>query len=163
MASLQLRIGAQITRKYAHNLLIDVYSIYLYTFNFYNIQYWKVFLVYNITHWGRVTHICVGNLTIIGSDNGLSPGRRQAIIWSILNQCWIIVNWTLRNKLQWNFNRNSDIFIQENGFENVVCKMASICLGLNELIGLGLVGAQVAPHIVREVGRKIVSRDVNTA
>ena len=33
-----------------------------------------------LTHWGRVTHICVGNQTIIGSDNGLSPGRRQAII-----------------------------------------------------------------------------------
>ena len=33
-----------------------------------------------LTHLGRVTHICVGNLTIIGSDNGLSPGRRQAII-----------------------------------------------------------------------------------
>ena len=32
--------------------------------------------------WGRVTHICVGNQTIIGSDNGLSPGRRQAIIWT---------------------------------------------------------------------------------
>ena len=29
-----------------------------------------------------MTHICVGNLTIIGSDNGLSPGRRQAIIWT---------------------------------------------------------------------------------
>ena len=27
-------------------------------------------------------HICIGNLTIIGSDNGLSPGRRQAIIWT---------------------------------------------------------------------------------
>ena len=27
-----------------------------------------------------MTHICVGNLTIIGPDNGLSPGRRQAII-----------------------------------------------------------------------------------
>ena len=27
-------------------------------------------------------HICVGNLTIIGPDNGLSPGRRQAIIWT---------------------------------------------------------------------------------
>ena len=27
-------------------------------------------------------HIYVGNLTIIGSDNGLSPGRRQAIIWT---------------------------------------------------------------------------------
>ena len=35
-----------------------------------------------LTHWGRVTHICVGNLTITGSDNGLSPGRRQAIIWT---------------------------------------------------------------------------------
>ena len=34
----------------------------------------------NSTHWGRVTHICVGNLTTIGSDNGLSPDRRQAII-----------------------------------------------------------------------------------
>ena len=35
-----------------------------------------------LTHWGRVTHQCVGNLTIIGSDNGLSPGRRQAITWT---------------------------------------------------------------------------------
>ena len=34
------------------------------------------------SHWGRVTHICVTKLTIIGSDNGLSPGRRQAIIWT---------------------------------------------------------------------------------
>ena len=33
------------------------------------------------THWGRVTHICVDILTIIGSDNGLSPGRHQAINW----------------------------------------------------------------------------------
>ena len=31
-------------------------------------------------HWGRVTHICVSNPTIIGWDNGLSPSRRQAII-----------------------------------------------------------------------------------
>ena len=36
----------------------------------------------NLTHWGRVTHICVSKLTIIGSDNGLSPDRRQAIIWT---------------------------------------------------------------------------------
>ena len=35
-----------------------------------------------LTHWGRVTHICVRKLTIIGSDNGLSPDRRQAIIWT---------------------------------------------------------------------------------
>ena len=28
-----------------------------------------------------MTHICVSKLTTIGSDNGLSPGRCQAIIW----------------------------------------------------------------------------------
>ena len=38
--------------------------------------------IVSLTHWGRMTHRCVGNLTIIGSDNGLSPGRRQAIIWT---------------------------------------------------------------------------------
>ena len=26
--------------------------------------------------------MCVSRLTIIGSDNGLSPGRPQAIIWT---------------------------------------------------------------------------------
>ena len=35
-----------------------------------------------LTHWGRATHICIVKLTIIGSDNGLSPWRHQAIIWS---------------------------------------------------------------------------------
>ena len=35
-----------------------------------------------LTHWGRVTHICVSSLTIVASNNGLSPGRRQAIIWT---------------------------------------------------------------------------------
>ena len=50
-----------------------------------------------------------------------------------LNQCWNIINWNLRNKLQWNFNRNSYNFIHENAFENVVWKMAAICVGLNVL------------------------------
>ena len=35
-----------------------------------------------LTHWGRVTHICVAYLTIIASDNDLSPSRRQAISWT---------------------------------------------------------------------------------
>ena len=29
-----------------------------------------------------MTHICLSKLTIIGSDNGRSPGRRQVIIWT---------------------------------------------------------------------------------
>ena len=32
----------------------------------------------HLTHWARVAHICVDNLTIIGSYNGLSRGRREA-------------------------------------------------------------------------------------
>ena len=55
-------------------------------------QYWtlnhschrcKVTMMINIlTHWGRVTHLGVSRLTIIGSDNGLPPDRRQAIVWT---------------------------------------------------------------------------------
>ena len=63
----------------------------------------------SLTPWGRVTHICINKLTIIGS-----------------NQFWNIVNWTLRNKLQWNFNRNSCIFIKKKASQNVVSKMAAI-------------------------------------
>ena len=36
----------------------------------------------SITQWGQVTHICVSNLTIIGSVNGLLSGQCQAIIWT---------------------------------------------------------------------------------
>ena len=43
-----------------------------------------------------------------------------------LNQCWNIVNWTPVHEIQWNLNPNSNIFIQENAFENVVWKMAAI-------------------------------------
>ena len=78
-----------------------------------------VSVTWPLTHWGRMTHICVSKLTITGSDNGLSSGRHQAIIWDI-------VNWNVVNKLQWNLKRNSYIFIQENAFENVVCEMAAI-------------------------------------
>ena len=73
-----------------------------------------------LLHWGRVMHICISKLAIIGSDNGLSPGWRQAIIW--INVGILLI----RIKLQWNRNRNLHIFIQENAFESVVCKMAAI-------------------------------------
>ena len=62
------------------------------------------------------TYIYFGKLIILGSDNGLLPGRHQAITWTNAG--------IHGNKLQWNFNWNSYIFIQENAFENVVCEMA---------------------------------------
>ena len=78
--------------------------------------------LYVLAHWNLVTHIFTSNLTIIGSDNGLSPGRRQAII--LTNAVILLIG--LRNKFQWNCNRNSNIFIQEIALESVVCKMATI-------------------------------------
>ena len=51
---------------------------------------WKLMLFFNgschlipkfsLTHQGQVTHMCISKLTISGSNNGLLPGRRQAII-----------------------------------------------------------------------------------
>ena len=86
-------------------------------------EYVEVNYVYPLTHWGRVTHICIGNFTIIGWDNGLPPGRRQAIIWTNAG-IWSI------GPLGTNFNviliENLNVFIQENALENVVCKMAVI-------------------------------------
>ena len=35
-----------------------------------------------VGHLGRVMHKYVSKLTIIGSNNGLSPSRHQPIIWT---------------------------------------------------------------------------------
>ena len=83
-----------------------------------------------LTHWGRVTHICVGKLTIIGSDNDLSPGRRQAIIWT---NAGILLIWTLGT----NFSEISSE-IHAFSFTKMLLKMSSakwrpFCLGLNVL------------------------------
>ena len=46
-------------------------------------NWWPSYISLNVlTHWGRVMHVCICNLTTIGSDNGLSPDQRQAIIWT---------------------------------------------------------------------------------
>ena len=79
----------------------------------------------HLTHWGRVPHICVGNLTIIGSYNGLAPTWCQAIIWT-------------------NAGTNCNIFIQENATDSVVCKMVAILsvsmwsLGMDKYFNLTL-------------------------
>ena len=74
----------------------------------------------DLTHWGRVTHICVSKLAIIGSDNGLSPERRQDIIWT---NAGILLIGPLGTNFSEILLKNSNIFIEENTFENVVCEM----------------------------------------
>ena len=70
-----------------------------------------------------MTHICVSKLTIIGSDNGLSPGRRQAIIWT---NAWILLIQNLGTSYSENLSEIHTIFIQENAFKYVVWEMAAI-------------------------------------
>ena len=77
-----------------------------------------------------MTHICVGNLTIISSDNGLSPGRRQAIIYTSAGILLI-------GPVGTNFNEIV-IGIQTVSVKKTHLKMSSgkwrpLCLGLNVL------------------------------
>ena len=51
-----------------------------------------------------------------------------------LNQCWNIADSNFRNKLQWNHQRHSYIFIQDNAFEMSSGKWRSFCLGINVLL-----------------------------
>ena len=85
-----------------------------------------------LTHWGRVTHICVGKLTIIGSDNGLSPDRRQAIIW--INAGILLIG-----PLGTNFSEFLiEILIfpfKKMRFKVSSAKRRPFCLSLNELMG----------------------------
>ena len=76
-----------------------------------------------LTHLPLVPHICV-------SESGQYWFRLWLVAYSApshyLKQCWVIVNWTLRNKLQWNFNQNTKLFIHEIASENIACEMAAI-------------------------------------
>ena len=43
-----------------------------------------------------------------------------------LNQYWLLVNWTMRKKFQWKYNQTTGIFIQQNAFQSVFCKLSAI-------------------------------------
>ena len=77
-----------------------------------------------------MTHICVSKLVIIGSDNGLPPGRRQAITW-------IHVGILLIGPLRTNFSEISieiQIFsINETNLKMSSAKWHPFYIGLNVL------------------------------
>ena len=70
-----------------------------------------------------MTHICVSNLTSIGSDNGLSPGPRQAIIRT---SAGILLIRPLGTNFSEFLVEILIFYIQENAFESVVCEEAAI-------------------------------------
>ena len=99
-----------------------------------DIWFWNLFQTREwetvLTYWGRVTHTCIGKLTIIGSGNGLSPGRQQAIIWTSTVML-------LTRALGTNFSEIS-IGIQTFSFQKMHLKMSfakwrHICLSLSVL------------------------------
>ena len=88
-----------------------------------------------LTNDGRVMHIWVGKLYIIGSDNGLSPGRRQAIIWTKAGLL-------LTGSLGTNFNEILSKILTFS-FKKICLNVSSakwwpFCLGLNVLTNDGL-------------------------
>ena len=77
-----------------------------------------------------MTHICISNLANIGSDNGLSPGQRQAIIWT--NAGILLIR-------PWGTNFSEILFENHTFSFNKMCSKLSsakwrpFCLGLNVL------------------------------
>ena len=65
-------------------------------------------------------HVCISKL-----------GRHRLVqIMACLNQCWFIVKWTLRNKLQWNFSQNSSFFLKKMQLKISPAKWWPFCFGL---------------------------------
>ena len=83
-----------------------------------------------LTHWGRGTYICVSKLTIIGSDDVLSPGRRQAIIWTNAG-IWLIP--TLGTNFSEILGKIHIFSVKKMYFKMSSAKGRLFSFGLNEL------------------------------
>ena len=88
------------------------------------LNYFKIWhVLLQLTHWGWVMHVCVDKLTIIGSDNGLLPGRRQNIIWTSVGILLIV---SLRTNFSYILIWIQTFSFKKMHLKNVVCKMATI-------------------------------------
>ena len=83
-----------------------------------------------LTHWGKAKHICVSKLTIIGSDNGLSLGRRQAIIWT---NDGILMTWPLRTNFSEILSKIQIFSFKKMHLKTSSAKWRPFFLGLNVL------------------------------
>ena len=114
---------------YTHNFMWDVIT-----------YAWPISLLLAphtiLTHWGRVTYICISKLTIIGSDNGLAPTRRQAIIWTNVG---ILLIQNLRKNFH-DILSKIDIFSFKKAHLKMSAKWQQFCLRLNALMVMIYVG-----------------------
>ena len=95
---------------------------------------WPVMAVWCIgtclTHWGWVTHICAGKLITIGSDNGLAPDRRHAIIWT---NAGLLSIGPLRTYFSENLIKMQQFSLSKEMHVEMSTKWHPSCLGLNVL------------------------------
>ena len=82
-----------------------------------------------LTYWVRVTHICVGNLTSIASDND-SAGWRQAIIWTNAGTLFI---GTLGTNFSEILSETLAFSFKKMHFKVSSAKCRPCCIGLNVL------------------------------
>ena len=85
----------------------------------------------SLTHCGRVTHICVGKPTIIGSENGLSTDRRQTIIWT---NAGILLTAPLGPNFSEILTGTQRFSIKKIHLKMSSAKWRPFCLGLNMLM-----------------------------
>ena len=89
------------------------------------------FSCFSLNHWGWVTHICISKLTVIGSDNGLSPGGRQAIIWT---NAGILFVQTLGRNFSETLSQMHTFSFKKMHLKMLSVKWWPFCLSLNVLI-----------------------------
>ena len=106
-----------------------------------------------IKHWGRVTHICIDNLTIIDSDNALSPGGRQAIIWT--NAGIVLIG-----SLGTNFSEISieiiTFSVKKMRLKVPSAKRGPFCLGLNASIHMKRVVLLESMELLNNITEKLL-------
>ena len=97
------------------------------------VVYWALSQTFNcmLTYWGRATHISISKQTIIGSDNGLSHGRRQAIIWT---NDGILLTGTLGTNFHVTLSDIYTFFFMKMHLKMWSGKRRSFRLGLNKLM-----------------------------
>ena len=123
------------TDLYFDSVTAVMYAISCYIGSCYNGSW-----LYLLTHLPIVPHICISE-----------SGQHWFKFWLVtyrapshyLNQCCAIVNMTLGNKLQWHFNLNTKLFIQENASKILSVKRRPFCAGGDELRCLWLFACKI--------------------
>ena len=136
--------------KSIYEIIIALHDIYLIVSS--NIYKIHVLPLYVLTDWGRVTHICIRKPNIIGSNNDLSPGRRQNIIWT---NDGVLLIWPLGTNFSEIFSKIHTFSFKKMHLKTSSAKWRPFCLGLNVLISTSFIlccSKYYSPHSVKQKG-----------